>query len=78
MNMIFRFAVYSCSNATCGMTMNVKFKLMNKGELMRKPRVLLLSEGFGTGHTRPPTRSQAALRKSVHMCIAGSLSWANF
>lgn len=25
---------------------------MNKGELMRKPRVLLLSEGFGTGHTQ--------------------------
>ncbi len=29
-----------------------ELKLMNKGELMRKPRVLLLSEGFGTGHTQ--------------------------
>lgn len=32
--------------------LHFELKLMNKGELMRKPRVLLLSEGFGTGHTQ--------------------------
>lgn len=54
--------------------LHFELKLMNKGELMRKPRVLLLSEGFGTGHTQAAHALAHGIKKSVHMFTVVSLN----